>query len=226
MDTFDALEDTTWVNFASLANEHLFAAPKGAGQMIDGKEEFGEALHDYMMKELRIKSVPIPTRPEEGEKEIKLPELDKPVHYVTPLTKFPTLEELQGSKKTKNGEEGEEEPIELLDWLKDREDKLFGQEPETRKKEMHLHPRATHFIFFVRLDSTQLSAIVLAARDYMLRAACCVVQAACSPLCVPGGAACTVRTGGARLRERWWSGATVEHCRGFPDRADEQAGSG
>ena len=149
MDTFDALEDTTWVNFASLANEHLFAAPEGAGQMIDGKEKFGEALHDHMMKELRIKSVPIPTRPEEGEKEIKLPKLDDPVHYVTPKTKFPTLEELQGSKTPKDGEDKK-----LLDWLKERM-KALGH-----KKEMHLHPRATHFIFFVRLDSTQLSAIV------------------------------------------------------------------
>ena len=105
-----------------------------------------------------------------GEKEIKLPELDAPVHYVTPKTKFPTLEELQGSKTTKDGED-----IKLLDWLKERM-KALGD-----KKEMHLHPRATHFIFFVRRDSTQLSAIVLSAREYMLRAACCAVQAACSP---------------------------------------------
>jgi hypothetical protein len=144
MDTFDALEGTTWVNFASLANEDLFAAPKGAGQMIGDEEKYGEALHDYMMKELRIKSVPIPTRPEAGETEIKLPPLDDPVHYVTPKTKFPTLEELQGSKTTENGEEAK-----LLDWLKERM-KALGH-----KKEMHLHPRATHFIFFVRRDSTQ-----------------------------------------------------------------------
>ena len=125
IETFDALEDTTWVNFASLANPHLF----------------GEDLHDHMVKELRQRSIEIPTRPNAGEKDITLPRDEpekwpsKTVRYKAPDPSFPKLADLQGSKK-----DG------VMKWLDDQMSKHF----KDGHKETHLHPSATHFIFFVR----------------------------------------------------------------------------
>eukprot|EP01043_Picozoa_sp_COSAG02_P049044 COSAG02_NODE_4887_length_4863_cov_3.936818_5_plen_465_part_00 len=141
IETYDALESTTWLNFASLDNPELFAAKKGAGQVHETGENgerdelHGEALHSYLVKELRKRSVAIPKAPEEGEKEIKLPHAPDAVTYKAPETPFPTLADLQGSKGSDS----------LAQWLKKQMDALGT------KKEMHIHPQSTHFIFFVRL---------------------------------------------------------------------------
>jgi hypothetical protein len=138
--TYDALETTTWLNFASLDNPDLFAAKKGAGQVRENSETgereelHGEDLHSYLVKELRKGSVDIPKTAEEGEKEIRLPKEPEAVTYVAPKTPFPRLADLQGSKGSDS----------LMQWL-EKQTKALGE-----KKEMHMHPESTHFIFFVR----------------------------------------------------------------------------
>lgn len=125
------------MNFASLDNDNLFAAPQGAGQTIGSSEKFGKELHDHFVTELRKSSVRIPMVPKEGEKEIKLPKDCVEVHYHAPNTMFPTLEDLQGSPPLKDGQEQS-----LQAWIDEKMQKLGSA------KEMHLHPHATHFIFF------------------------------------------------------------------------------
>ena len=130
-ETFDGLEETVWVNFASLENPHLFAAPEGAGMVFDGEEEkHGAELHEWLVNEIRTKAEVIPNQPAPGQKRVMLPALKRgQVMYNEPATKFPTLEDLQSRPN-------------LTSWIEGEVGKL-GE-----KKENHLHPRSTHLIFF------------------------------------------------------------------------------
>jgi len=131
IETFDGLEETVWVNFASLKNPHLFAAPEGAGMVFDGEEEkYGAELHEWLVNEIRTKAEAIPNQPAPGQKRVMLPALKRgQVMYNEPATKFPTLEDLQSRPN-------------LTSWIEGEVGKL-GE-----KKENHLHPRSTHLIFF------------------------------------------------------------------------------